>query len=122
MDNLNQYFKRSEFECKCARKCGFDTVDSELIAVLTDVRVHFNLPVIINSACRCFLHNQAIGGRPHSYHLSGRAADIRIPGIQPENIYQYLDNRYPGIFGILCYKTFIHIDTRSKESFRMQIK
>ena len=48
---LNKYFHRSEFACKCG--CGFDTVDTELLKVLTRLRVRFNKPVKITSACRC---------------------------------------------------------------------
>ena len=36
MAQLSQYFKRSEFACKCG--CGFNVVDTELLDVLIDVK------------------------------------------------------------------------------------
>ncbi|WP_459594920.1 D-Ala-D-Ala carboxypeptidase family metallohydrolase, partial [Enterobacter hormaechei] len=53
---LNQYFKRSEFACRCG--CGTSTVDAELLQVITDVREKFG-PVVINSGHRCVKHNAA---------------------------------------------------------------
>jgi len=114
---LNEYFKRSEFACRCG--CGFDTVDAKLVNILTEVREHFNLPVIINSGCRCQHHNAAVGGKPHSYHLTGRAADIRVPGAQPDEVYNFLDKRYQGELGLLCYMSFVHVDTRTGPAYRM---
>ena len=115
---MNKYFKRSEFACKCG--CGLDTVDAQLLAVLTDLREHFGAPVLINSACRCRHHNEAVGGKTHSYHLLGRAADVRIPGVQPDRIYDYLNKKYPGALGLLCYLSFVHVDTRSGNAVRME--
>lgn len=36
--------------------------------------------VRVNSTCRSRKHNRRVGGSKHSYHLSGRAADIRVWG------------------------------------------
>jgi hypothetical protein len=36
--------------------------------------------VRVNSTCRSRRHNRRVGGAPHSYHLRGRAADIRVFG------------------------------------------
>lgn len=108
---LSKYFDRDEFECGCG--CGYDTVDSELLDVLEDVRVRFDAPVIINSACRCTTHNDYVGGKPSSQHLKGRAADIAVKGVDPTEVYQYLSMKYPNEYGLGKYKTFTHIDTRN---------
>ena len=73
MAQLSQYFKRSEFACKCG--CGFDTVDSILLETLEAVRLHFKVPVTITSGCRCLAHNAAVGGAKASQHTLGRASD-----------------------------------------------
>jgi len=113
---LNKYFKRSEFACHCS--CGFDTVDARLVEILTEVREHFGLPVVINSSCRCQHHNAAVGGKPHSYHLAGRAADIRIPGVQPDQVYDFINSKYPDTLGLICYMSFVHVDTRTGAAYR----
>lgn len=39
------------------------------------------IPILINSGYRCPALNKAVGGVPNSQHLTGQAADIRIPYI-----------------------------------------
>ncbi|EJV6228549.1 DUF882 domain-containing protein [Salmonella enterica] len=111
---ISKYFKRKEFACKCG--CGQDTVDAELLAILEDVREHFGKPVIINSANRCPAHNKRVGGASKSVHLTGKAADIVVKGVAPDIVHAYLTAKYSGKYGIGKYKTFTHVDSRSKES------
>lgn len=47
--------------------------------VLEPLRKHFNEPILINSGYRCPALNKAVGGVLNSQHLTGQAADIRIP-------------------------------------------
>lgn len=108
---ISRYFKRKEFECKCG-KCGQDTVDAELLAILEDVREHFGKPVIINSANRCPAHNKKVGGASRSIHITGKAADIVVKGVSPDIVHSYLDSKYPNQYGLGKYKTFTHIDSR----------
>jgi len=109
-----KYFKRSEFACRCG--CGFDTVDYELAEILDDLREHFGQPVIVTSGCRCTKHNKNVGGAKNSKHLTGRGADIKVSGIKPLYVYNYLDNKYKDKYGIGLYKSWIHIDSRSKKA------
>jgi uncharacterized protein YcbK (DUF882 family) len=116
MGDIASNFNRSEFACKCG--CGFDTVDSELLRILIDVRNHFKSSVTINSGCRCLNHNSAVGGKMPtsisvgSQHLYGRAADISVSGFTPREVVLYLYTIYPYLYGIGEYQTFIHIDSR----------
>lgn len=113
---ISEHFKREEFSCRCL-KCGFDSVDAELLAVLEDVRFTFDAPVKINSACRCAAHNRAVGGSPKSQHLLGKAADIVVSGYTPEKVYRYLDQRYPQHFGLGLYPDkFVHVDVRAHKA------
>ncbi len=109
----NPHFLRSEFKCFC---CDFDVVDAELLQVLTDVREHFNKPVIINSACRCEAHNKIVGGSSKSQHLLGKASDIVVKGVHSWEVGNYLRVKYPNKYGIGEYDTFTHIDVRKDKA------
>lgn len=105
------HFARREFACKCG--CGFDAVDIELLGVLEQLRQDLgNRPVSITSACRCEAHNRKVGGARHSVHKQGKAADIRVKGLLPAQVADYLERTYPGRYGIGRYATFTHIDVR----------
>jgi len=107
---ISPHFKRSEFACRDG--CGFDTVDHATLEILEAVRVGFDAPVIINSGCRCPAHNAAVGGVPDSQHVLGRAADIRVVGHEPVDVYSWINRRYPDA-SLGLYSTFVHIDTRT---------
>ncbi len=110
---ISPHFQRSEFACKCG--CGMDTVDAELLEILEDVRFHFNSPVVITSANRCNSHNDRIKGSKNSQHLRSRAADIVVNDIHPDDVYAYLDLKYPHC-GLGCYDTFTHVDSRGTKA------
>ncbi|MGL6084735.1 MAG: D-Ala-D-Ala carboxypeptidase family metallohydrolase [Enterobacterales bacterium] len=111
---LNQYFKRKEFACKCG--CGTSTVDAELLKVITDVREYFKRPVIITSGHRCSKHNANVGGAKASIHMTGKAADIKVSEFAPRTVADYLEEKYPGKYGIGRYGNFTHIDVRDTKS------
>jgi uncharacterized protein YcbK (DUF882 family) len=114
---ISEHFKRSEFACECG--CGFDTVDTELLIALELIRNHFDVPVMVDSGCRCKHRNEVVGGKSHSYHLIGRAADIRVKDIDPGIVYEYANQMFAEIYGLICYNTFLHIDTRTGSKYRM---
>lgn len=115
MGDISAKFSRSEFACHCG--CGFNTVDTELLGVLEDVREYFNEPVIISSGCRCIPHNTNVGGAPSSQHTKGRAADFSVKNTPVTMVYAYLDDKYPTKYGLGLYERdnggWCHIDTRS---------
>ena len=110
---LSSNFSRQEFKCKCC-KCDYDTVDAELIEVLQSLRGHFNSPIKVTSGNRCYEHNAIVGGSANSYHVRGRAADIQVEGVSPSTVQDHLKLTYPDKFGIGSYRSFTHIDTRTK--------
>ena len=114
MKKLSPNFSRYEFACKCT--CGQDTVDAELLAVLEDIREHFGRAVTINSGNRCKNYNETIGGVKHSQHLTGRAADIVVDGVDSAVVYRYVDKTYPCSLGLGGYREFTHIDSRNKRA------
>lgn len=107
-------FERAEFACHCG--CGYDTVDAELLEVLEWVRESFGVPVSITSGARCIKHNKSVGGAPSSQHLLGKAADIKVKGRTPEEVFETIDGAFPNKYGIGLYKEWVHIDVRSGRS------
>lgn len=74
-----EYFKDSEFQCKCG-ECGknINDMDKELLFMLDKARGVAEVPFVITSSIRCAKHNKAVGGVATSSHLSGNAVDIAI--------------------------------------------
>jgi uncharacterized protein YcbK (DUF882 family) len=109
---LSSNFQRKEFACQCG--CNFDTVDAVLLRILTSVRHYFQAPVTITSGCRCEEHNRKEGGPKNSYHLYGKAADIKVEGFSPSEVISYLIKTFPVHLGFIEYSSWVHIDVRSE--------
>ena len=105
---ISPNFDRDEFACKCG--CGYDTVDTLLLEALESIRVHFNQPVTITSACRCNNHNKKVGGSTNSQHKKGRAADIQVRNTSPSDVATFAEELG---MSVGRYETFTHIDSRS---------
>ena len=88
---ITPHFRLSEFtQSATAERLGIDnTPDStalhniELLCryVLEPIRQAFGQPIVVNSGYRCRQLNIAVGGAKRSFHLSGRAADIRATNV-----------------------------------------
>ena len=112
---INRWFYEHEFACNDAAKTPAPYIDTNLVAVLTLAREHYGRPVVITSSYRTPEYNKAIGGKENSHHLyknNGAAADIQIKGVEPIEIYNYLDKLYPNSLGLGVYNSFTHIDVR----------
>ncbi len=105
---LSEHFKSGEFACHC---CGLEGVSDELIDLLEDIREAVAAPVSVLSGRRCVSHNQACGGKVHSQHLLGEAADIKVASLTPKELGALIERRFnpPGM-GV--YSTFVHVDVR----------
>ena len=114
--HLCRNFVVREFACKDGSDPVF--VDSDLVALLQNIRDHFGKPLNINSAYRTAAHNRAVGGADYSQHLYGRAADIRISGVSTEQLAACAETLLPGTGGIGRYpeKGFVHVDVRPNKS------
>ena len=124
MTQLTKNIWRHELACHC--ECGFDSMDFETINVVQETCDHFALvqgkdKVIlnINSAARCLEYNRkpisegGPGSNDQSQHPKARAIDFTISGIGSNDVYTYLDERYPDLYGIGRYNSFTHLDTRT---------
>lgn len=86
---LSPHFKLSEFtRSGTAAALGIDNTPTLTVVsnlqylcekVLEPLRAYANQPININSGYRCLELNKAVGGVSTSNHLSGYAADIRVP-------------------------------------------
>lgn len=60
---------------------------TRLAALLEQVRTEIgNKPIMVNSAFRSKQVNDAVGSRDTSQHRIGCAADIRVPGMTPDEV------------------------------------
>ncbi len=77
------HFLMSEYACDCAGYCdGWPAqMSPALLERIEALRCQLNRPVIITSGVRCPRRNAEVGGIPHSWHLSGHAADLYCPGV-----------------------------------------
>lgn len=110
-EQLTTHFNRREFAC--ADGCGFNTIDLRLVNALEVLRGQLGKPIRILSGCRCDEHNKAVGGAKLSQHLLGKAADIRVDGLTPRQVYKVARNilEFHGL-GVSDHQNFIHLDVR----------
>ena len=98
-------FLLSEFACKDGSKTVI--VDFELLELLQRLRDVVGR-VIVTSAYRTPEYNKKVGGIATSFHLSGKAADIQVPGLTPYEVAIIADRI--GFLGVGVYPTFAHVD------------
>jgi uncharacterized protein YcbK (DUF882 family) len=105
---------------QCACGCGFGTRPSDYsqatIAMFLELRHRCGF-IHVLSWCRCTAHNAAVGGEPHSLHMSGHAADLATPfGLSTEQFALLANAAIIGVTGGLGglgrypVQRFIHID------------
>lgn len=109
----NKWFDSSaDTKLNCSCGCGGTITDERLIWILSTVRAHFGKPIIITSGYRCPAYNAKVGGAKSSQHLTGKAVDFQVKGVEPKEVQGYLDSILAGRFGVGYGKTFTHLDTR----------
>jgi uncharacterized protein YcbK (DUF882 family) len=94
--NLSEHFTLEELTAsETAARNGWDNTPNatelanlvRLAAFLEEVKtVLGGKPVMINSAFRSKLVNDAVGSKDSSQHRIGCAADIRVPGMTPDEV------------------------------------
>lgn len=111
MGDLSAHFSRQELACRC---CGRLQLNQRLLDGLEVLRELAGVPVVINAGYRCPRHNQIVGGVPGSEHTHGLAADIRLPGLSLQQMYEFaLQVPQFAAGGIGAYDDdFLHVDVR----------
>lgn len=92
---LSEHFSLDELTAsETAARNGWDNSPNlnelsnlkRLAEFLEQVRTVLGKPMIINSAFRSKLVNDAVGSKDSSQHRIGCAADIRVPGMTPDEV------------------------------------
>ena len=115
---LTENFSKEEFECSDGSEMPLEVFNNVCLLAkqLENLRVHFNAPIKINSAYRSPVYNRSVGGAVNSQHLSGRAADIVISGVEPNDVADaiefLIENNLMKEGGVGRYDTFTHYDIR----------
>jgi uncharacterized protein YcbK (DUF882 family) len=115
MGDLSEHFSKADLACRC---CGQLKIESGLIDALEQLRTLAGQPIIVHDAYRCPAHNHAVGGVTDSEHTRGMAADINIPGMSLQQMYD-LALQVPTFLngGIGVYDGgFIHLDIRTQQA------
>jgi len=91
--NLTEHFTLEELTTTDHREYKNEPSPSErtnlqrLAELLEQVKVSIGgKPVMVNSAFRCKEVNDAVGSKDTSQHRLGCAADIRVPGMTPDQV------------------------------------
>lgn len=87
-------------------------IDTDALDKLQALRDRIGRPLILTSAYRSAAHNKAVGGAPGSYHMKGRAFDVRMENQNPALFYETARSVGFTGFGHYVKQGFMHIDTR----------
>jgi uncharacterized protein YcbK (DUF882 family) len=129
---LTQNFSKHEFETapsaarfKMPADINLIPTDKEqniknLAANLQVLRNEIGVPVRILSGYRSAGYNSKVGGAMNSQHKEGKAADIVVEGLTPEQVAKTIEKLVSiGAMkqgGIGIYKNFVHYDIRGTKA------
>jgi uncharacterized protein YcbK (DUF882 family) len=115
-------FSKHEFDCSDGTEMPLQVFNNviELAENLEVLRAHFNAPITINSAWRTATYNRQVGGAVNSQHLSGKASDVVVSGVPPEEVANAIEFLIEcGLMkegGVGRYDTFTHYDIRGTKA------
>ena len=110
---LSPHFRVREFHSKHDPSDEV-IVDAKLLTLLERIRNHVGKPVHINSGYRSPEYNRTLkNASPHSQHCNGKAADIWVEGVTPQQIADIAECYLGSSGGIGVYKNFTHVDVRN---------
>lgn len=112
---LSTHFQLHEFACTDGSKPVF--LSQALVDILEAIRVHFGRPVTITSGYRTVSYNAGLkNSSKKSQHCNGLAADIKVEGHTPKEVYDYACSLLGDHGGVGIYNTFVHVDVRASKS------
>lgn len=104
-------FKIHEFASPDTKGLPKGGMSAELLLNLELLRWKLgNRSVVINSGYRTKAYNKQVGGIAKSNHLTGHAADIKVPGVSAQTVQKHALQIFNGVGS---YKNFTHVDTAS---------
>ena len=119
---LTKNFSKSEFDCSCGCEMPLKVLHNvqKLANQLQTLRNVVGMPIKINSGYRCPDWNSKIGGASSSQHKLGKASDIVIEDMTPQETFELIDllinegELLQG--GLSAYATFTHYDIRKTKA------
>ena len=112
---ITPHFKVREFACSDGSDVVF--VAPSLVDILVAIRVHFGRPVTVTSGYRTVSYNAGLkNSSKKSQHCNGLAADIKVEGHTPKEVYDYACSLLGDHGGVGIYNTFVHVDVRAVKS------
>ncbi len=102
------HFSLRAIACPC---CGEVCVWPEALDAIERLRGLAGVPIILNSAHRCALHNARVGGAPLSMHKR-LAFDVALAGHDLGRLLS--DARRSEFTGFGFGQTFLHLDLRAR--------
>lgn len=119
---LSKNFWKHEFDSKDGTPMPLEVLFNiqKLANQLQVLRDYLGKSIKVNSGYRSPKHNKSIGGVKNSQHVLGKAADIVVKGIKPQElaliIERLIDNGEMLQGGIGIYNSFVHYDIRKKKA------
>lgn len=112
---ITEHFRVYEFACTDGSAPVF--ISQTLVELLENIRVHFGRPVTITSGYRTVSYNASLkNSSKKSQHCNGLAADIKVEGHTPKEVYDYACSLLGDHGGVGIYNTFVHVDVRAVKS------
>jgi len=121
-NKLTNNFSLGEFRCKDGSNVPDEHMDNvkELAENLQVLREHIDKPIKVISGYRSPKYNRKIKGARRSQHMTASAADIKIKGMEPQEIKKIVEELIKkGLMkqgGVGLYKTFLHYDVRGRKA------
>ena len=111
---LRKNFMKHEFGCHC---CGRVIQNNDFLDKLQALRDILSVPVFVVSGTRCEKHNKKVGGAKASYHMYGRAGDVKAKGKSVDDIAKAA--KRAGFKGVITYRGsgFVHCDNRARKYY-----
>lgn len=137
MGDLSGNLSRHEIACQCG--CGFDTMDIKTVSLIQEyadfLKEKYDTKVIVDirGGNRCKEHNEFVQKKYNpnyiqysskSRHMVADSVDIKyfvmIRGtktqIDPKEVNEYFDKKYPDSLGLGIYHNRNHIDRRAEKA------
>ena len=112
---ITDHFRVYEFACTDGSDPVF--LSQALVDILEAIRVHFGRPVTVTSGYRTVSYNAGLkNSSKKSQHCNGLAADIKVEGHTPKEVYDYACSLLGDHGGVGIYNTFVHVDVRASKS------
>ena len=125
MSAVTLHFKSTEFGCKDGTAYPEEWYPRLVTLCICLEQIRHELggkPMTIVSAYRTVPYNKRCGGSKNSQHLEGIAADIRVKGVEPQQVADAIESLISegrcleGGIGVYHSQNFVHYDFRGDKA------